>query len=78
MNRNSLYALVDKKSNSVVAAAATGPPRTVQFNRMSGEEMGENIRIAGMTKAIEILVENLRMKSVGIWQHSVNEKYAPQ
>lgn len=70
--------MVDKKSNAVVAAAVTGPPRTVQFTRMSGEEMGENLRIAGMNMAIQILVENLRMKSLGFWQHTVNESFAPQ
>lgn len=68
INRQSLYALVDKESRKVVAAAVVGPPRTVAFDR-SGDEMGRNIHKAGVGMAIEVLVENLRMRSLGTWQH---------
>jgi len=70
VNRNSLYALVDKQSNKVVAATVVGPPRTIPFDR-SADEMGRNLRkpVGGMEFAIDVLANNLRMKSLGIWQH---------
>lgn len=77
ISRGGLYALVDPDSGHVVAAAATGPPRTVSFCRMSGEEMGINIRRAGMSLAPEILCHNLRMKSLGMWQYNSQEKFCP-
>ena len=68
INRNSLYALLQKESRKVVSAAIVGPPRTVPFDR-SLDEMGVNLRKAGMELAIEILTNNRRMKSLGVWQH---------
>jgi GNAT superfamily N-acetyltransferase len=49
----------------VVAAAYTGPPRTVPFSK-SFEEMGINIRKAGMAYGPTVLL-NPRMKTLGIW-----------
>ena len=68
INRNSLYALLQKETRKVVSAAIVGPPRTVPFDR-SLDEMGVNLRKAGMELAIEILTNNRRMKSLGVWQH---------
>ena len=70
INRKSLYALVDKDSSKVVAATVVGPPRTIPFDR-SADEMGRNLRKppGGMDFAIDVLANNLRMKSLGTWQH---------
>jgi GNAT superfamily N-acetyltransferase len=73
MARGGLFALVDPKTGRVLAAAATGPPKTVSFGRMSGGEMGDWIRIAGMTIGIDILANNLRMRALGAWQNGVQE-----
>jgi GNAT superfamily N-acetyltransferase len=73
VSRNGLYALVDNTSHRVVAAAVTGPPRTVAFSK-SFEEMGINIRRAGMEMGQEILCNNLRMKSLGQWLGATAER----
>jgi hypothetical protein len=65
INRRGCFALVDKSSGKVVAAAYTGPPRTVPFSK-SFEEMGINIRKAGMEYGPTVLL-NPRMKTLGIW-----------
>lgn len=57
--------MIDKSSGKVVAAAYTGPPRTVPFSK-SFEEMGINIRKAGMQYGPTVLL-NPRMKTLGIW-----------
>jgi GNAT superfamily N-acetyltransferase len=38
---------------------------------MSGGEMGDNIREAGMQIGQDILANNLRMRALGTWQHGV-------
>ena len=73
MARGGLYALVDPSTGRVVAAAATGPPKCVSFGRMSGGEMGDNIRDAGMSIGQDILANNMRMRALGAWQHGVQE-----
>ena len=71
--RGGLYALVDQNTGRVVAGAVTGPPKTVSFGRMSGGEMGDNIREAGMSIGQDILANNMRMRALGAWQHGVQE-----
>jgi GNAT superfamily N-acetyltransferase len=74
--RGGLYALVDPRTGKVLAAAATGPPKTVSFGRMSGGEMGDNIRTAGMQIGQDVLATGagcLRMRALGTWQHGVQE-----
>lgn len=71
--RGGLYALVDPDTQRVVAGAVTGPPKTVSFGRMSGGEMGDNIRSAGMSIGQEILANNMRMRALGSWQHGIQE-----
>ena len=67
ISRNSTYALVEANDpGRVVAAAVTCPPRTVAFSK-SYEEMGINIRRAGMQMGQEILCTNLRQKSLSTW-----------
>lgn len=68
-HRNALYALIAKDSGRVVAAAICGPPYSSAFDR-SYDEMGRNLRKAGtMELAQEILAGNIRMNSLGAWQH---------
>ena len=74
--RGGLYALVDPRTGKVLAAAVTGPPKTVSFGRMSGGEMGDNIRTAGMQIGQDVLATGagcLRMRALGTWQHGVQE-----
>ena len=47
LSRNGAYALYHKPSGKIVAGAITQPPNTLPFSK-SFDEMGENIRIAGM------------------------------
>ena len=66
INRKSLYALVDKDSSLV---AATVRPQEQSVDR-SADEMGRNLENhGGMDFAIDVLANNLRMKSLGTWQH---------
>jgi len=67
--RGGLYCLHD--GNKIVSAAATGPPKTVSFGRMSGGEMGDNIREAGMIIGQDILANNMRMRALGAWQDGI-------
>eukprot|EP00462_Mataza_sp_D1_P000702 CAMPEP_0175093876 /NCGR_PEP_ID=MMETSP0086_2-20121207/3266_1 /TAXON_ID=136419 /ORGANISM="Unknown Unknown, Strain D1" /LENGTH=274 /DNA_ID=CAMNT_0016366907 /DNA_START=75 /DNA_END=899 /DNA_ORIENTATION=+ len=71
--RGGLYALVDPSTGKVMAAAVTGPPKTISFGRMSGGEMGDNVRAAGMSIGQDILANNLRMRVLGGCQHSLQE-----
>jgi len=64
-NRHSLYALVER--GKVVAAAYCCPPRTTPYDK-SYDEMGINLRKAGMGLAQDILANNRRMRSLGAWQ----------
>ena len=75
MARGGLYALVNPGTGKVLAGAVTGPPRTISFGRMSGGEMGDNIREAGMAIGIDILANNMRMRALGAWQHGIQESY---
>merc|ERR1711981_879224 len=45
MNRGGAFALIDKKTKKVCAAAITCPPRCVSFSK-SLDEMGSNCRVA--------------------------------
>jgi GNAT superfamily N-acetyltransferase len=65
-NRDGCFGIVDKKTGKLCAAAICCPPRCIGFNR-SGDEMGMNLREAGMAMGPTILVENFRMKSLGVW-----------
>lgn len=65
VNRGGCFALLDNKTGKVVAGAYCGPPRTVPFSK-SFEEMGINIRKAGMAYGPTVLL-NPRMKTLGIW-----------
>lgn len=71
--RGGLYALVDPETDKVVAGAVTGPPNATSFGRMSGGEMGDNIREAGMSIGQDILANNMRMRALGAWQHAIQE-----
>ena len=74
INRGGCYALLDKASRKVVAAAITTPPRTVPFNK-SGDEMTINLRKAGMQMGPDVLL-NPRMKTLGVWMGNMEEGVA--
>lgn len=71
MARGGLFALVDPCSGRVVAAAATGPPKCVSFESISSGEMFDNIWTAGMTIGQAIVYNNMRIRALTTWQHSV-------
>ena len=76
VSRKGTYALVDIASNRAVSAAVTCPPRTVSFSK-SYEEMGINIRRAGMQMGQEILCNNLRQKTLSQWMAEAEQQCHP-
>ena len=72
--RNGLYALVDSAApRQVLAASITGPPAAIPYGSMSGGEMGDNCRQAGMEMAIEVLAHNMRNRVLGTWQEQAQQ-----
>lgn len=64
-SRGGSYALIDKASKKVVAAAITCPPRNVPFSK-SASEMTKFLNKAGMEMGPDVLL-NPRMRSLGTW-----------